>query len=159
MGVSIFASGPSSENISIVIVKGLNKNIEKKTLKIVSCALNKNWWWLMFLAFFVVSTSAILNHISYFLSHLLISFSRLFRLLSCSLLHLPPFLLLFGTPSPLCYVPTTLLPCFVTSLAASVRTHLWKTSFFEKGGYHSKSSETQENKPKYHHGSINGHFQ
>lgn len=44
MGVSIFASGPSSENISIVIVKGLNKNIEKKTLKIVSCALNNNLW-------------------------------------------------------------------------------------------------------------------
>ena len=87
---------------------------------------------------------------------LLAAFSPAFLLSSPPL---PPFLFLFGTPSPLCYVPTTLLPCFVTSLAASVRTHLWKTSFFEKGGYHSKSSETQENKPKYHHGSINGHFQ
>lgn len=49
---------------------------------------------------------------------LLAAFSPAFLLSSPPL---PPFLLLFGTPSPLRYVPTTLLPCFVTYLAASVK--------------------------------------
>lgn len=66
----------------------------------------------MFLAFFVFSTSAILNYISHFL-HLLISFSRLFRLLSCPLLH--PSLPFSSSSAPPPLFVMSLLLCFLAS--------------------------------------------